>query len=585
MLTLQSADAIRRIEAAIGYTFRDKRLLVQVFTRKTYMKVDPEAPDNEVLEFYGDMLMSYHVTTYFVEKFAHMLDDGLYFMRTVEQFTEMRSHYVRNQYLTERIKQLIPNIDRLVRAQNARVELPKDNQKAYADLFESLIGAVYLDSYQDDKLIRAFILRHLNIEPKEASDPPAIRSGRTVTVLPSVTLSMEPDDPMAADEEVSADAPPSAEEPLLSASEPHAEPTDKTAAAIVAWHEETPSLTESPLEVPSAQDATVTAPALSEEVHPMQDELNAFCREAGYEIPVYGEAPKNAPNARPVAACTVRFRNGRGKPVKISLNDSGKTLAEATERAAAKMLKKLTEQQKVEQKVAEKRVTDSTDAKAVIVAAPVAELLIAESVAAATSMVETPDVAMPAPETLPLDPTPEIPAPEAVPTPCENADVAEAAAKPVTEPVAEILTETITDTVTDTVTEVAAEAIAEMVAETVTEATVQTLQKPPRKTSRKRTSATEKAKPVEDNRQLDPIAEVPALSEEQVAGESPIAIAPSVETLPDEKKAVKVRAPRKKATTTAKAADKAPVVEASEISEKKPRRRTTSKKNLSEENT
>ena len=51
MLTLQNTEAIRRIEEAIGYTFHDKRLLVQVLTRKTYLKIDPEAPDNEVLEF------------------------------------------------------------------------------------------------------------------------------------------------------------------------------------------------------------------------------------------------------------------------------------------------------------------------------------------------------------------------------------------------------------------------------------------------------------------------------------------------------------------------------------------------------
>ena len=164
MLTIQNTEAIRQIEEAIGYTFRDKRLLVQVFTRKTYTRIDPEAPDNEVLEFYGDTILSYHVTNYFVGKFAHMLNDGLYFMRTVEQFTEMRSHYVRNQYLTDRIKAM--GLARYLRAQNRESELRRDSEKAYADIFESLVGAIYLDSYQNDNLLRAFILRQLGIEPK-----------------------------------------------------------------------------------------------------------------------------------------------------------------------------------------------------------------------------------------------------------------------------------------------------------------------------------------------------------------------------------------------------------------------------------
>ncbi len=399
MLTLQDTAAIRRIESAIGYTFRDKRLLVQVFTRKTYMKIDPEAPDNEVLEFYGDMLMSYHVTTYFVEKFAHMLDDGLYFMRTVEQFTEMRSHYVRNQYLTERIKQLIPNIDRLVRAQNPRVELPKDNQKAYADLFESLVGAVYLDSYQDEKLIRSFILGHLDIEPKASNAPAPRRSGNTV-VLPSVSLVRDDDDedteepsvakadaeelsPADTDEALLQALPPltevpltaelptpvmpdaPAEEPDSALSLPAAEPpigettgavtgavTGETVAPLPTEEEPQPAEPEAPaaIEAPAAMPAVPATDAITTQ----QDALAAFCREVGYEAPVYGETPKNAPNARPVAACTVRFRNRRGKPVKISLNDSGRTLAEATEKAAVKMLKKLREQWEAEEAQAPK---------------------------------------------------------------------------------------------------------------------------------------------------------------------------------------------------------------------------------------
>ncbi len=401
MLTLQNTDAIRRIEASIGYTFRDKRLLVQVFTRKTYMRVDPEAPDNEVLEFYGDMLMSYHVTTYFIEKFAHMLDDGLYFMRTVEQFTEMRSHYVRNQYLTDRIKQMIPNIDRLVRAQNPRLELPKDNQKAYADLFESLIGAVYLDAYRDDDLIRAFILRHLNIEPKAATEP--VRTRENVTVLPSVSLPMDDDEP-AVRQAVSVPAVAVPGESVAKTAE--AEPVDEIAAVeetvapipVENALDETEAARVSPVtdNGPADEEAPIPPAELTEPdaqavLSPSRIALNAFCHEAGYEPPIYGEAPKNAPNARPVAACTVCFRNGRGRPVKISLNDSGKTLEEATERAAAKMLKKLTEQKAAEDKalaveqgaaekmLADKHPTENTDTEPKPLAKAVAPAEVAAS--------------------------------------------------------------------------------------------------------------------------------------------------------------------------------------------------------------
>ena len=215
MLTIRNTEAIRQIEAAIGYTFHDKRLLVQVLTRKTYLKIDPEAPDNEVLEFYGDTLMNYHVTNYFMAKYAHMLEDGLFFMRTVEQFTDLRSHYVCNRYLTERVKAL--GLARYLRAQNRDAELRRDGEKAYADIFESLVGAIYLDSYQNDTLIRAFILRQLGIEPRrtpteiEAFDFDTLRTRpEAFTDTPSETVYADEDYA----EEPETDLPPAEEIPV-----------------------------------------------------------------------------------------------------------------------------------------------------------------------------------------------------------------------------------------------------------------------------------------------------------------------------------------------------------------------------------
>ncbi len=514
MLTVQSTEAIRQIESAIGYTFRDKRLLVQVFTRKTYMRVDPEAPDNEVLEFYGDMLMSYHVTTYFIGKFAHMLDDGLYFMRTVEQFTEMRSHYVRNQYLTERIKAMLPNIERLVRAQNPRLELPKDNQKAYADLFESLVGAVYLDSYRDDELIRAFILRHLNIEPKEGQAAPAARTRRaSVTVLPSISL-VDAVEPVAATdtEEPAAETfeAETAAAVILLPATPDEELPDETAtveppAPVEAVSEEpvkkpVKDPVEIPVKDPTEPAVIPEAPAEEETATAERDALISFCREAGHEEPLIEEAPKNAPNARPVAACTVRYRDKRGKAVKISLNDSGKTLAEAKEKVAAKMLGKLraiapapvVKEPVVEIKESDAEIKEPV-AEAVVEA--VAEVIApAEAVEAVTAApeamtevveAEAPAVAEAAEAVIPTVAaagTPEAPA-EAVEAPVEVVEVAEAAETPAPKKPARKSTRSRAKKVE---AEVAAETPAEAV-----EVKAEAPQKPARKSTRSRAKKAE----------------------------------------------------------------------------------------------
>ena len=350
-ITIHDTATIRRIEDAIGYTFNDKRLLVQVLTRKTYLKIDPEAPDNEVLEFYGDTLMNYHVTNYFMSKYAHMLEDGLFFMRTVEQFTDMRSHYVCNRYLTERIKAM--GLARYLRAQNREAELRRDGEKVYADIFESLVGAIYLDSYQNEALIRAFILRQLGIEPKrlpdeiEDFDYDTLLTPVTVNA-PSVSAAVDTTEPAEAVAEDEADSVilPEATAPLTDDVVPTAEEPDEVTAPVpVAEPAPVPVAEPAPVvpeAVPSpAEDADPTA---QEPRGAMQEALAAFCLSMGYDLPVYGETPKNAPNARPVAACTLRYTDRRGKVVKISLNDSGKNLAEATEKAAAKMLKKLEKQ-------------------------------------------------------------------------------------------------------------------------------------------------------------------------------------------------------------------------------------------------
>ena len=361
MLTVQNTEAIRRIEEAIGYTFHDKRLLVQVLTRKTYLKIDPEAPDNEVLEFYGDTLMNYHVTNYFMSKYAHMLDDGLFFMRTVEQFTDMRSHYVCNRYLTDRVKAL--GLARYVRAQNREAELRRDGEKAYADIFESLVGAIYLDSYQNDNLIRAFILRQLGIEPKRLpADIESFDYDSLSTPIPSLSEYRE----IPVTEETYGEEIPAEAEAEASVT-PAAEEVTPTEMAPV----EAEAAAETVISEARTAETVVEAPSAEPVPTPKQEALAALCEALGYELPTYGETPKNAPNARPVAACTLKYKDAKGKLIKISLNDSGRTLAEATEKAAAKMLKKLEKQ--AADAVAKAEISQPADAvsEAQVEAAPV----------------------------------------------------------------------------------------------------------------------------------------------------------------------------------------------------------------------
>ena len=452
MLTVQNTEAIRRIEEAIGYTFHDKRLLVQVLTRKTYLKIDPEAPDNEVLEFYGDTLMNYHVTNYFMSKYAHMLDDGLFFMRTVEQFTDMRSHYVCNRYLTDRVKAM--GLSRYLRAQNRDAELRRDGEKAYADIFESLVGAIYLDSYQNDNLIRAFILRQLGIEPKRLpADIESFDYDSLSTPIPSLSEYRESPvteetygEEIPAEAEAEASVTPAAEEVTPT----EMAPVEAEAAAETVTFEARTA--ETVAEVPSAASTAEPAPT------PKQEALAALCEALGYDLPTYGETPKNAPNARPVAACTLKYKDAKGKLVKISLNDSGRTLAEATEKAAAKMLKKLEKQ--AAESAAKAEIPQPADAvsEAQVEAAPV-EATPVEATPVEATPIEIAPVEVTSVEDVPVEATPvEVTSVEDVPVevasvedaPVEAAPVEAAPAEglPAEEP-AVVETEPVTESMTE----------------------------------------------------------------------------------------------------------------------------------------
>ena len=55
-------ENIDYVQSAIGYHFKNERLLVQAFIRKSYSQEHPEVQNNEVLEFYGDEALDLYIT-------------------------------------------------------------------------------------------------------------------------------------------------------------------------------------------------------------------------------------------------------------------------------------------------------------------------------------------------------------------------------------------------------------------------------------------------------------------------------------------------------------------------------------------
>ena len=111
-------EEIDYVQSAIGYTFKNLRLLDQAFTRKSYATENPGTLDNEVLEFYGDRVLDLYVTRMMYQEFSSLTKSGMESRMSEGELSKIRSSFVN--------------------------EVQK-NPSVQEDLFEAILGAVAAD--------------------------------------------------------------------------------------------------------------------------------------------------------------------------------------------------------------------------------------------------------------------------------------------------------------------------------------------------------------------------------------------------------------------------------------------------------
>lgn len=155
------------IEQVIGYTFRDGSLLRQAFTRTTYCN-EHTAPgggtyqSNEVLEFLGDAVLSGAVATLLFESYTRRYEYGLYSELDEGDYSVIRSALSDKKNLSASMKKLGLQIF-LYMGAGDRKKNAQNEPSVEEDLFESIIGAVYLDSDGDMRVVRGVVSRMLDV--------------------------------------------------------------------------------------------------------------------------------------------------------------------------------------------------------------------------------------------------------------------------------------------------------------------------------------------------------------------------------------------------------------------------------------
>lgn len=152
--TMSSSD-LALLEERLGYVFKDRHLLEQAVTHRSYLNEHPQWPvgHNERLEFLGDAVLELVVTEYLYEHYPQQPEG---------EMTNWRAALVNANTLSAITADFGLNEHMLLSRGEAR-DMGRARQYILANAFESVVGAMYLDGgYEPCKrFIGQYVLTHL----------------------------------------------------------------------------------------------------------------------------------------------------------------------------------------------------------------------------------------------------------------------------------------------------------------------------------------------------------------------------------------------------------------------------------------
>lgn len=177
---MEFTRSIEEIEKTLGYTFRDKALLRQAFTRASFCNehnFGKETPyqSNEVLEFFGDSVLSMAIVTSLIETKTHRYSKGIKTELKEGDFSNIRSHLADKKNLSDNIRRL--GLEKHLIMSDGDKKLGIGSERSVMeDLFESLIGAVYIDSGFDMNAVKTVVENMLDLSVYLTASKGAIQS-------------------------------------------------------------------------------------------------------------------------------------------------------------------------------------------------------------------------------------------------------------------------------------------------------------------------------------------------------------------------------------------------------------------------
>lgn len=138
------------LQKQINTYFKDKKLLSQAFIHRSYLnETKSELLSNERLEFLGDCILSFIVSTYLYDLRKNDAEGDL---------TNLRAYIVKTKSLAQAAKRL--NLGSYLKlSKGEELGGGRENPQLLANTFEALIGAIFLDQGLDP--VEKFLHEHL----------------------------------------------------------------------------------------------------------------------------------------------------------------------------------------------------------------------------------------------------------------------------------------------------------------------------------------------------------------------------------------------------------------------------------------
>jgi ribonuclease III len=134
------SSSISIIEEKLSYAFSNKKLLLQAFTHKSYLnEASMPNPSNERLEFLGDAVLNLFVSKFLFSLFPEK-EEG--------ELSKLKAHLVCQESCLKMVEQL--NVfQHIFVSKGEKHTLSRTTSSLASDLFEAIIGAIFLDGGWD----------------------------------------------------------------------------------------------------------------------------------------------------------------------------------------------------------------------------------------------------------------------------------------------------------------------------------------------------------------------------------------------------------------------------------------------------